>query len=105
LPQALSEPEHAQRPPLQSAPAAHVLPQVPQFCGSVAVSTQAPLQTLWAFWHTHAPLSHMLPAGHTVSHMPQLLGSVGSDTQLEPPHISQEPWPRLRIQSPIHWMY
>ena len=55
-----------QLPPLQYWPRGQVVPQAPQFRGSVASVVQLPLQLVWpgrqahwAFWHT--PLWQKLP--------------------------------------------
>ena len=46
----------------QSWPAAHALPHAPQFCGSVVMVLQAPLQSVW-------PAAHVLPAGVGVAQL------------------------------------
>lgn len=63
-------------PLLQVWPEAQVLPQPPQFLGSVSTLTQAPLHRFVPPPHAHVPLMHEAPEAHTLAHVPQLEGSV-----------------------------
>jgi hypothetical protein len=65
-------------PALQISPAAHVVPQVPQFFGSLLVLTHTPLHTVVKpAGHVHAPPTHVACLlEHTVPQAPQLFGSV-----------------------------
>jgi hypothetical protein len=52
------------------------VPQVPQFCGSFAVLTQVPLQSVMlAPLHSHVPLLQLKPfvVSQALSHWPQCL--------------------------------
>jgi hypothetical protein len=96
-----------QAPPTQAS-IPQLLPQDPQFAGSVWVLVQSPLHTVWpgvqahvpstqllAFWHAlpqlaqfcascvksaHTPLQQALPDGHVTPHPPQLFGSSPATT-------------------------
>jgi hypothetical protein len=49
---------------------------VPQWCMSVDVLTQLPLQLVWPEGHWHAPPTHTSPVGQLVPQVLQLFGSV-----------------------------
>jgi hypothetical protein len=79
-------------PETQFSPAAHLLPQVPQLLGSVAVIVHTP--GFWAvmpqitplFGHApHAPESHGAPVAHALPQPPQLFGSLISLAQTPRP--------------------
>jgi hypothetical protein len=86
-PHAVSAPAHiaVQTPALQTCPAAHALPQAPQFVASVVTLTHAPPQAVWPTGHVHAPALHELPPPHREPQAPQFSGSDCSCTQA-PPH-------------------
>ena len=65
---------------------AQVVPQPPQFAGSVLVSVHVPVQTVRPVPHVHALATH-LPAPHDFPHVPQLSGSVVLSVQ-SPAHAS-----------------
>jgi hypothetical protein len=44
-----------QLPPMHDCPAGQAVPQVPQFCGSVVVLVQTPVQLLSGAGHEHCP--------------------------------------------------
>jgi len=69
----------------QSGGFVHAVPQPPQFCGSVPVSTQTPPQSVPPFGHSHVPLPQSWPPVQTTPHEPQLLESPFGFTQA-PPH-------------------
>ena len=55
-------------------PAAHAVPQVPQFFASEVVSTHVPEQVATA--HPHVPFRHCCPAAQVFPHAPQLAMSL-----------------------------
>ena len=67
----------------------HALPHVPQFVELLEVSVHAPLQTISALGHAHAPLVHVAPVAQVVPHAPQLLSSFEVSTHVPP----QFTWP------------
>jgi hypothetical protein len=60
-------------PAVHAVPAAHVVPQVPQFIGSVVGSTQVLLQAACPASHTtwQAPAVHVSLSAHAWSQSPQ----------------------------------
>ena len=52
----------------------HVFPQVPQFLGSLATSTHAPLHDVRSAAHPHAELAQTWSSAHAFAHAPQSLG-------------------------------
>lgn len=91
-------------PAAQVRPAAHALPQVPQFAASDCTSTQAPPQRVRPVAHAvwHRPITQLAvpPPGatHALPHAPQCCALAIST-------VSQ-PLPRSRSQSPKpakHW--
>jgi hypothetical protein len=68
----------AQAPYEQTCPAAHALPQAPQFWLSIEGLMHWPWQVVnpdWqVIWHLPAPLQ-TVPAGQTLPQLPQLVGS------------------------------
>lgn len=66
--------EHAQVPPAQYWPDAHVRPQPPQWALSVLVLTHIPLHSV-PLEHTHAPAAQTCPAPHVRPQAPQLEAS------------------------------
>jgi hypothetical protein len=69
----------------QAVPAAQAFPQVPQWAGLLAVSTQVPPQSVWPVGQPQAPPIQTLPPMQTVPQVPQLLPSDCVSTQ-EPLH-------------------
>jgi hypothetical protein len=71
---------------VQLAPAAHWLPQLPQFVLLVEVSTQRPLQSVCPVAQPEAqlPPTHWLPGPQRLPHAPQLRGSVEGSVHCEP---------------------
>ena len=60
-------------PLLHTWPAAHAMPQPPQFCGSLAIAVQAPpLHGTPPLAQAHVPAVHCLPEAQRVLHVPQL---------------------------------
>lgn len=59
-------------------PLPHTVPHMPQFVGSLVVSTQAPPQSVVPpmQFAAQAPLEQTWPPGQMVPHMPQLLESI-----------------------------
>jgi len=51
-----------QLPPWQEEPVGQTLPQLPQFCESLAAVTHAPVQVSWLAAHVEAPAAPPLPA-------------------------------------------
>lgn len=49
----------------------HALPQAPQLCWFMAVSTHTPLQLVSPAGQTHIPETHEAPAAQTFPHPPQ----------------------------------
>jgi hypothetical protein len=64
----------AHAPDRQVNPAAHGLPQVPQFCASVCRSRQAPLHEVWVLAQPHMPATQLNPLAQGRSQPPQWLG-------------------------------
>jgi hypothetical protein len=62
----------------------HVLPQPPQWLGSVVMSTQAPAQKVKPGWQTHTPESQDCPTPQAIPQPPQWSLSVHRSTQLCP---------------------
>jgi len=56
-------------------PAPHFVPQLPQFAGSDARSTQAPLQPVRRGRQAHPPLVQTSESMHSLPQLPQFLGS------------------------------
>ena len=56
-------------------PVGHACAQLPQFCGSVIVSTHVPAQSVVPVGQPHLPSMHALPAPHAVPQPPQFSGS------------------------------
>jgi hypothetical protein len=72
-----------------------VLPQVPQFFGSIAISTQASLQRAIPAGQVHVPWAQARPAGHAEPQVPQFVASFVKSTQPEPHFdspIAQAAW-------------
>jgi hypothetical protein len=110
---------HWQTPLLHVEPAAHVLPQLPQFsvvpfgCGTPTLqSTQVPLQ-LCVPLEQHLPRSHDWPLVHAKSHAPQLFGSLCQFVQnggsphlfgLTPPVAVAQSWhaPLMQLACAAH---
>jgi hypothetical protein len=74
----------------QSWPGPQTLLQLPQWFGSLVVSTQTPLQSLWPGGQTHMPPAQLAPVGHALPHLPQSALSVCRFTH----------WP-LQLVSPV----
>ncbi len=74
-------------PHVAHTPATHVPPgpqfemQVPQFVGSVAVSTQRPPHAVWEPGQVQMPATQFVPPAQVVWHVPQFMGSVCASTQ------------------------
>jgi hypothetical protein len=81
-------------------PAAHGVPQPPQFMTSVSTSAHmplqncqplgheqasgsmhVPLQSIWGGAQPHAPATHVVPAGQAIPHTPQWAGLVAGSMQ------------------------
>jgi hypothetical protein len=75
---------HVHWPATHSWPEAQALPQLPQFCKSVEVLTQLPLQSVVPVGQTHCPLTQLAPVGQALLHEPQLFGSVLTLTHWPP---------------------
>ena len=52
------------------------MPHAPQFCGSLPVSTHAPLHAVAPAWQLHFPAAQAWRAAQTVAHEPQWFGSL-----------------------------
>jgi hypothetical protein len=78
--------------------AEQVVPHVPQFFGSLFMSTQTPLHTDWPVGHVQTPLTHDAPVAHGVQ-PPQCwtLEFVSMHAELVP----QGPSPTGQWQAPI----
>lgn len=50
---------YLQTPPLQSLPAAHLTPHLPQLSGSFCRLLQLPLQSVSPVWHLQTPLTQL----------------------------------------------
>ncbi len=70
-PQSVRFDGHAHAPATHTRPAAHALPQRPQFDASFAVVTQAPSHRTRPAGHAHTPATQVVPAAHAVPHAPQ----------------------------------
>jgi hypothetical protein len=66
---------------------AHAVAQVPQWAGSVVVSTQTPPQSVCPPVQAQAPALHVCPPVQTFPQLPQLLGSFLVFTHA-PPHCT-----------------
>jgi hypothetical protein len=79
--------EQPHTPPLQTEPAGHALPHVPQLSALLIVSTQAPPEH-WVSpppqldWHEL--LLQTCPEAHLLLQLPQLLASAGMQAPLHP---------------------
>jgi hypothetical protein len=62
-----------QTPPAQTSPALHTVLQDPQFCGSICVSTQTPLQSVSPPAQTgwHMLFAQVSPAPQATPQLPQ----------------------------------
>jgi hypothetical protein len=73
-PHAVSPGRHAQAEPVQYSAAAHVVPQLPQFAGSIAVSVHTCVapdgHSVPPEGQTHAPPTQTSPTWHAIPHMP-----------------------------------
>jgi hypothetical protein len=101
LPQ-LSEPVgHWQPDDTQEPPLAHLVPQVPQFCGSLVRSSHVPSgQSVSPVLHAklHPPSAHVgcacaTDVVHACEQVPQLLGSVCVSVQVEPQSVCVDEHP------------
>jgi hypothetical protein len=82
-----------QLPAAQTWSAAQAIPHPPQFIGSLAVSTQTPLQSIEPGAHpagTHTPKSQAIPAPQGLPHPPQFAGSDITSVQT-PSHFTPLP--------------
>ncbi len=66
--------EHVPPPHVPSAP--QLLRQVPQFVGSVRVSTHWPPHAVSPAGQLQTPATHVVAPAHCVWHVPQFMGSV-----------------------------
>jgi hypothetical protein len=73
----------------------HVVPHVPQFCGSENTALQTPLQGTWSVGHWHTPLTQVAPVAHALPHIPQF--TVLAVMSLHDP--PQSPWPFGHLQA------
>jgi hypothetical protein len=73
---------HLQAPAVQLCPVRQALPQLPQFCTLLLVSTQLPPHCLVPVWQVLAqlPAEHTVPVAHTLPQTPQLAESVCRST-------------------------
>jgi hypothetical protein len=98
--------QEQQLPLLQGSPGPQSHPHAPQLCGSLAVLTQIPPQSVWPAGQTHLPATHSLPPVQALPHFPQCwlldwrskippaqLAMPGGSTQsvAHPPSMQQEP--------------
>jgi hypothetical protein len=76
-------------PPLQPSLDPQPLPQPPQFCGSVFVSTHIAPHIIEPPTHDspHCPAEQTWPVSHTCPHVPQFPGSSRVSTHV-PPHAA-----------------
>jgi len=87
----------------QTSPAAQVVPQAPQFLGSLTVSTQAaphlvaPPAQLMAHW----PMEQTSPAAQAVLQAPQFLGSLAVSTHAVPHIVTPGPHAGLAPPAPV----
>ena len=73
-----------QRPREQTSPMAQVIPQLPQFTGSLSTVIQRPLHSSCPPAQAQAPFTQVVPAGQTIPQVPQFMGSVSRCTQVVP---------------------
>jgi hypothetical protein len=90
-----------QIPAPQLWPAAHTVPQAPQFEPSVWVSVHAALQNVPPLGLSEAPPLHVRPPLHVLPHVPQFEGSlcvlVHAVPQKVCPPVPQVHAPKLQI--------
>jgi hypothetical protein len=84
---------------LQSCPAVHFVPHVPQLFGSVSTFTHNPLHDICPVGHAtvHLPATHASPDPQPFPHTPQLPRSVCVSMHA-PPHAV---WPALHVSGPV----
>lgn len=87
---------HAHCPAVHTLPAPQTVPQAPQFCALVVVSTHASPQKLLPAGQVQAPCAQVRPPLHALPHVPQLLLSVATLTQLDPQAVC----PGMQLQTP-----
>lgn len=73
-----------QLPFMHEPPGPQLMPHPPQFVGSLAVFTHAPLQSCSPGGQVQAPLVQVWPGAHTLVQLPQCFGSVPVSTQALP---------------------
>ena len=88
-----------QAPLLHTRPGGQIVPQAPQFEGSVCVSTQFPAHATALGGQVQAPLTHKKPGAQTRPHPPQFKGSLEVSTQPPPQDILPEAHP-FEVQAP-----
>jgi hypothetical protein len=86
-----------QPPAMQTLPPVQTVPHVPQFEGSVVVSTHVPPHPVFP-GAQHKPLLHVAPAVQTVPHAPQLLESELRSRHAPPQFVV--PPPHVRPHTP-----
>ena len=93
----MQAPSKTHMPAPQSCPAAHAVPQAPQFAGSVSVSTQLLPHCVEPPRHAtaHCPIEQSSPAAHVVPQAPQFAGSfivsMQAPLQTVPEHVGPPP--------------
>ena len=74
----------AHAPRVQTWPAAHALPQAPQFAPSWLTSTHLPAQDVVGVRHVQTPSAHAAPGPQTTPHAPQFDVSLSMETHAPP---------------------
>jgi hypothetical protein len=77
---------------------AHSVPQAPQFCGSVLLSTHTPPHSVRFAGQTHAPDTQVCAPEQTLPHVPQLALFTAVSTQVVPHSVS----PPLHVAFDTH---
>lgn len=91
-------PAGSSQTPFVHAEAPQLVPQAPQFAGSVLVSVHVPPQEVWPPVQVQTPALHELPGAHGMLQPPQLTTSVSVSTQLFSHWVS--PAAQLSVQVP-----
>ena len=86
-----------QVPPEQVEPGAQVLPQAPQFSGSVSTSTHEPAQLVSGLGHSlaHLDARHTEVPEHALPQPPQFEGSEVTSTHAAPHRVRPDSHPQL----------
>src|SRR5687767_1088717 len=71
----------------QTSPAAQTVVHIPQWVGSLVISTQTPPQSVSPPGHAHIPARHSIPPEQTTPQAPQLVSSLSRLTQVPPQSV------------------